>query len=85
MSILDFLVKKRAPSSASIAKERLQIIVAHERTKRGQQQPDYLPQMREEIIAVIRKYIPIDSSQVSVNVDNNDNCSVLELNITLPD
>lgn len=85
MSILDFLVKKRAPTTASIAKERLQIIVAHERTKRGQQQPDYLPQMREEIIAVIRKYIPIDSSQVSVNVDNNDNCSVLELNITLPD
>ena len=85
MSILDFLVKKRAPSSASIAKERLQIIVAHERNKRGVQQPDYLPQMREEIIAVIRKYIPIDSSQVSVNVDNSDNCSVLELNITLPD
>ncbi len=85
MSILDFLVKKRAPSTASIAKERLQIIVAHERTKRDQQQPDYLPQMREEIIAVIRKYIPIDSSQVSVNVDNSDNCSVLELNITLPD
>ncbi len=85
MSILDFLVKKRQPTSASIAKERLQIIVAHERSKRGPQQPDYLPQMREEIIAVIRKYIPIDSSQVSVNVDNNDNCSVLELNITLPD
>lgn len=85
MSILDFLVKKRQPSTASIAKERLQIIVAHERNKRGLQQPDYLPQMREEIIAVIRKYIPIDSSQVSVNVDNSDNCSVLELNITLPD
>ncbi len=85
MSILDFLIKKRQPTSASIAKERLQIIVAHERSKRGPQQPDYLPQMREEIIAVIRKYIPIDSSQVSVNVDNNDNCSVLELNITLPD
>jgi len=85
VSILDFLVKKRQPSTASIAKERLQIIVAHERNKRGLQQPDYLPQMREEIIAVIRKYIPIDSSQVSVNVDNSDNCSVLELNITLPD
>ncbi len=85
MSILDFLIKKRQPTSASIAKERLQIIVAHERSKRGPQQPDYLPQMREEIIAVIRKYIPIDSSQVSVNVDNSDNCSVLELNITLPD
>ncbi|ACE83866.1 cell division topological specificity factor MinE [Cellvibrio japonicus] len=85
MSIFDYFRAKRAPTSASLAKERLQIIVAHERNKRSLQQPDYLPQMREEIIAVIRKYIPIDSSQVSVNVDNSENCSVLELNITLPD
>jgi len=85
VSIFDYFRAKRAPTSASLAKERLQIIVAHERNKRSLQQPDYLPQMREEIIAVIRKYIPIDSSQVSVNVDNSENCSVLELNITLPD
>lgn len=85
MSIFDYFRTKRAPSSASLAKERLQIIVAHERTKRNLSQPDFLPQMQQEIIAVIRKYIPIDSSQVTVNLDNTDNCSVLELNITLPD
>ena len=85
MSIFDYLRKKRVPSSASVAKERLQIIVAHERTKRNLSQPDFLPQMQQEIIAVIRKYIHIESDQVTVNLDNTDNCSVLELNITLPE
>lgn len=85
MSIFDYFRTKSAPTSASLAKERLQIIVAHERTRRNLSQPDFLPQMQQEIIAVIRKYIPIDSNQVTVNLDNSDNCSVLELNITLPD
>lgn len=83
MSIFDYLRKKRNNSSASVAKERLQIIVAHERNKR--KQPDYLPQMQQEIIAVIRKYIAIDSDQVQVHLDDSDDCSVLELNITLPE
>ena len=85
MSIFDYLRKKPKPSSASTAKERLQIIVAHERNKRNLNQPDFLPQMQQEIIAVIRKYININSDQVTVNLDNTDNCSVLELNITLPE
>ncbi len=85
MSLFDYLRKKRAPSSASTAKERLQIIVAHERNKRNLNQPDFLPQMQQEIIAVIRKYININSDHVTVNLDNTDNCSVLELNITLPE
>jgi cell division topological specificity factor len=85
MSIFDYFRKKAAVSSASLAKERLQIIVAHERTKRNRNQPDYLPQMQQEIIDVIRKYISINSDQVVVNLDDSDNCSVLELNITLPE
>ena len=83
MSIFNYLRKKRSPSSASVAKERLQIIVAHERNKRHQ--PDYLPQLQQDIIAVVRKYIAIDSDQVMVHLDDSDDCSVLELNITLPD
>ena len=85
MSIFDYFKTKNANSSASMAKERLQIIVAHERRNRNKTHPDFLPQMQEEILAVIRKYINIDADQVSVTVDNNDNCSVLELNITLPE
>jgi len=83
MSIFDYFVRKKQPSSAALAKERLQIVVAHERSQRGQ--PDYLPRMQREIIEVIRKYIDIDQEQVSVQVDDGDDCSVLELNITLPE
>ncbi|ABG39453.1 cell division topological specificity factor MinE [Paraglaciecola sp. T6c] len=83
MSIFNYFLKKEKKSSASLAKERLQIIVAHERSKR--QQPDYLPLMQKEIMDVIRKYVNIDEEQVIVQLDNNEDCSVLELNITLPE
>jgi len=82
MSFLDFFTTRKK-NTASIAKERLQIIVAHERGKR--EQPDYLPQLQQEILEVIRKYVPIDQDQVQVQLDKNDHCSVLELNVTLPD
>ncbi|CAD5376894.1 cell division topological specificity factor [Pseudomonas sp. OF001] len=83
MSLFDFLLSRKKPSSASIAKERLQIIVAHERGNRGQ--PDYLPALQEELIAVIRKYVHIDQDQVQVALENQGTCSILELNITLPE
>jgi len=83
MSIFDYFIKKDKKNTASVAKERLQIIVAHERSKR--QQPDYLPKMQKEILAVIQKYVEIDLDDVNVTLDNNNDCSVLELNITLPE
>ncbi|RMF18769.1 MAG: cell division topological specificity factor MinE [Gammaproteobacteria bacterium] len=82
MSFWDYF-RSRKESSASIAKERLQIIVAHERNTR--QQPDYLPALQKELIEVISKYVPIDPNDVQVQLDKNDDCSVLELNITLPE
>lgn len=82
MSFLDYFRSKK-PATASIAKERLQIIVAHERGKRDQ--PDYLPQLQQELIAVIRKYVHIDDDMVQVQLDKTDSCSVLELNVTLPE
>ncbi|MFB1036592.1 MAG: cell division topological specificity factor MinE, partial [Sinobacterium sp.] len=66
MSIFSYIIKKEPKSSASVAKERLQIIVAHERNKRHQH--DYLPKMQQEIIDVIRKYVNIDDDQVTVQV-----------------
>lgn len=83
MSIFDYFRTKDNASSASVAKERLQVIVAHERNRRHQ--PDYLPRMQQEILEVIKKYISIDQDQVSVQVENTDDCSILELNITLPE
>ena len=83
MGIFDYLLKKGKPNTAAGAKERLQIIVAHERRKRSQ--PDYLPMMQQEILQVIRKYVQIADDDVSVQLENSDDCSVLELNITLPE
>lgn len=80
MSIFDYFLSKK-PKSASLAKERLQVIVAHERGAR--KAPKYLPKMQQEIIEVIKKYIAIDDSQVSVKLDNNNNHSILELNVSL--
>lgn len=83
MSILDFFRAKDSENSASVARERLQIIVAHERGRN--QQPDYIAKMQEEILEVIKKYIDIDQDQVTVQLDDTDDCSVLELNVVLPD
>ncbi|CAD5261429.1 cell division topological specificity factor [Alteromonas sp. 38] len=83
MGIFDYLKKKEKPRTAAMAKERLQIIVAHERRKRTE--PDYLPMMQQEIIQVIRKYVSIADDQVSVQLESSDDCSVLELNVTLPE
>lgn len=82
MGIFDYFRSSKT-NTASLAKERLQVIVAHERNQRNQ--PDYLPKMQQEIINVIKKYIPIDNDQVTVNLENSDSCSILELNVTLPD
>jgi len=82
MALLDYF---RSPknNTASLAKERLQIIVAHERSSRLS--PDYLPMLKQDILAVIAKYVNISEDQVSVEFDSSDELAVLELNVTLPD
>lgn len=82
MSFFDYFTKKKSVT-ASVAKERLQVIVAHERSKRSQ--PDYLPALQKDIMEVIKKYVDIDLDDVDVQLDKNGNCAVLELNVTLPD
>jgi cell division topological specificity factor len=83
MSFLDYFKSKKNNRTASVAKERLQIIVAHERGQR--EQPDYLPELQKELLAVIRKYVKISDDMVQVEVDRTDSHSVLELNVTLPE
>ena len=82
MSILDYFTRNKR-DTASIAKERLQIIVAHERTKR--EQPEYLAAMQKDIMAVVRKYVDIDTDSIDVQLEKNGDCAVLELNVTLPE
>lgn len=84
MNLFDFFrTNKKTTATASVAKERLQIIVAHERGQRDS--PDYLPALQKELVEVIRKYVNIDTDQVQVGLENQGSCSILELNITLPD
>ena len=59
------------------------MLIAHERT--GRNGPDYLPMLKKDILAVIKKYVSVGEEQVSVQLDTQDDCDVLELNITLPD
>ncbi len=82
MSLLDYF-RSSKPKSASIAKERLQILVAHERSSKNQ--PSYLPQLQQELLAVIQKYINVDQGDLSVNFEQDDDQEVLELNIILPE
>lgn len=82
MSLLSYFRSQRK-RTASVAKERLQILVAHERAQRDGL--DYLPALQEELLAVIRKYVEVDRDAVQIQLDREGNCEVLELNITLPD
>ncbi|HCM47014.1 MAG TPA: cell division topological specificity factor MinE [Colwellia sp.] len=85
MALLDYFTRKKEKqvTTASKAKERLQIIVAHERNSRNKQ-PDYLPQLTEDILQVLRKYIKVSDESFSINLDKKDgNLNVLELNIEL--
>lgn len=82
MSLLSFLFNKQ-PKSAVAAKERLQIIIAHERNDRNG--PDFLPALRQELIAVISKYTKVSQDDIKISLDRQGNLEVLDVNVVLPD
>jgi cell division topological specificity factor len=85
MSFLSFLLGEKK-KTASVAKERLQIILAHERSGRNPGgAPDYLPALQRDLVAVISKYVKIDPAHLKVNVERQDNLEVLEVKIELPE
>lgn len=84
MSFLTFLLGEKK-KTASVAKERLQIILAHERSGRSAAEPDYLPALQRDLIAVIGKYVKINPEDIKVQLDREENLEVLEVKIELPD
>ncbi len=82
MSLLDYFRSSKT-NTASLAKERLQILVAHERSSRNR--PSYLPQLQQELLEVIRKYVNVGQDAITVNFEQDGNQETLELNIVLPD
>ena len=83
MSLLSFLLGEKK-KTASVAKERLQIILAHERSGRPGAS-DYLPALQRELVAVLSKYVSVQSDDIKVNVERQDNLEVLDIKIELPE
>ena len=82
MALLDFLFASK-PKTASAAKERLQIIIARERTNRAG--PDFLPALHRELIEVISKYTKVNADDIKISLDRQGNLEVLDVNVVLPD
>ncbi|WP_043364098.1 cell division topological specificity factor MinE [Belnapia sp. F-4-1] len=85
MSWLDYFRaarKEEAPPSASAAKERLQIVLAHERI--GRTREDFLPKLQQELVAVVARYVAIDPGKVKLDLDRGGDMSTLAIEIELP-
>ena len=81
MSFLNFFQRNRR--SAPVARDRLQVLLAHERA--GDDSADLAAILHKEILAVIAKHIPIDQDRVVVKLDRGDQVSTLEIDIEMPD
>jgi len=85
MGLLQYFRKEKPKKgTAKLAKDRLQIIVAHEHSSFDT--PAYLPQLEKEIVEVIRKYIDISTQDVTCEFtdETDDEMSILEVNVVLP-
>ena len=81
MNLFDFFRKSRPVNSAATAKERLQIIVAHQRNQGSQ--PQLLETMKKEILEVVKKYFAINLDDISADFSREGETEILELNINL--
>ena len=82
MALLSWLFGNK-PKTAVVAKERLQLIIAHERA--GNTPPNFLPALQAELVAVISKYVKVSTEDIRVNLEKQGNLEVLEVNIVLPE
>jgi len=82
MTLLNYLLGRRK-NTATVAKERRQIILGREHTDRDG--PDYLPDLKKDILEVVAKYVAIDLDRIQVSLDKDGDTDILELNIVLPD
>ena len=78
-----FSSRPPAPATAPIARERLQILLAHERGMRGEQ-PELLMLLREEILAAVSRHVALDPDKVIVRMERGKNVSTLEVDVELP-
>lgn len=81
MSFLSFLLGHKK-TSASVAKDRLQLILINERGDGIT--PDYLPRLQKELVEVISRYVKINPDDIKVNLDRQDSLEILEVKIEMP-
>ena len=82
MTMLSFFRRPRQANSADTAKDRLQILLSHERTDRSG--PDFLPMLQRDILEVIERYMRVGGNDVDIKLERGDDLSTLEINIELP-
>ena len=82
MGIFDFLTQRK-PATASVAKDRLRILIEQERGLRNA--PDYLPLLQRELLEVIRKYVNVDAEAVKVDLIKDGDNEVLDISVALPE
>jgi cell division topological specificity factor len=80
MGLLSFFRRPR-DTSANIAKERLQIVLSHERASRDA--PDFLPILQKELVAVVARFVEVRDDTIRVNVGKSGETRVLEINIEI--
>jgi cell division topological specificity factor len=83
MSWLERIFGNKQPKSAELAKERLTVVIARQRT--DDTRPDFLAALQQDLIAVISKYVPINPDDIKVQLEKKDNFEVLEVNIVMPE
>ena len=81
MGIFDFLKPKQ--QSANTAKNRLQVIIAEQRSEHGA--PDFVPRLRQEMIELIRKYVHVPDDAIKISKEKHGDYDVLDITVELPD
>lgn len=85
MSWLSELFTQKKPRPADIARERLTVVIARQRSDDGGPSPDFLPDLQKDLIAVISKYVTVNPNDISVQLEKQDNYEALKVNIVLPE
>jgi len=82
MSILD-LILRRQPKTASLAKERLQVIIAREGSRSAN--PELIQQIKQEVIEAVSRYVKVAPEDIAIDLDSDRDMEVLSVSVTLPE
>lgn len=82
MSILD-LILRRQPRTASLAKERLQVIIAREGSRASN--PELLQQIKQAVMEAVSRFVKVNPEDIAIELDSDRDMEVLSVSVTLPE